>query len=97
MRRILSKPPSWIQFSKFSQPISVYLCGAQVTVKGFSPYLEGLSVTMPFKEDIISMMDEIDEMATKIGAVNTVVREGKGWKGYNTDCMGALKALEKHV
>ncbi|MBT4260797.1 MAG: shikimate dehydrogenase [Nitrospina sp.] len=65
--------------------------------KEFSPYLEGLSVTMPFKEDIISMMDEIDEMAIKIGAVNTVVREGKGWKGYNTDCMGALKAIEKHV
>ena len=65
--------------------------------KGFSPYFEGLSVTMPFKEDIMAVMDEIDETAKKIGAVNTVVRDGKGWKGYNTDCMGALKALEKHV
>ena len=65
--------------------------------KGFSPYFDGLSVTMPFKEDIMAVMDEIDETAKKIGAVNTVVRDGKGWKGYNTDCMGALKALEKHT
>ena len=65
--------------------------------KGFSPYFEGLSVTMPFKEGIMAEMDEIEETAKKIGAVNTVVRDGKSWKGYNTDCMGALQALEKHV
>lgn len=65
--------------------------------KGFSPYFEGLSVTMPFKEDIMALMDQIEETAKRIGAVNTVVRDETGWKGYNTDCMGALKALEKHV
>ena len=65
--------------------------------KGFSPYFEGLSVTMPFKEDILSIVDKIEETAEKIGAVNTVVRDGKEWKGYNTDCTGAMKALEKHV
>ena len=65
--------------------------------KGFSPYFEGLSVTMPFKEDIMALMDKIEETAKRIGAVNTVVRDETGWKGYNTDCMGALKALEKHV
>ncbi len=65
--------------------------------KRFSPYFEGLSVTMPFKEDILSLMDEVEETAKSIGAVNTVVRDGTGWKGYNTDCTGALKALEKHV
>jgi 3-dehydroquinate dehydratase/shikimate dehydrogenase len=66
-------------------------------VKGFSSYFSGLSVTMPFKEDIMAVMDEIDETASKIGAVNTVVRDGDGWKGYNTDCTGAVKALEKHI
>jgi len=65
--------------------------------KGFSPYFEGLSVTMPFKEDILTIVDEVEETAKKIGAINTVVRNGKEWKGYNTDCTGALKALEKHV
>ncbi|MCH8156186.1 MAG: shikimate dehydrogenase [Nitrospinae bacterium] len=65
--------------------------------KGFSPYFEGLSVTMPFKEDIMTVLDSIDDTAKKIGAVNTVVREGEGWKGYNTDCTGAVKALEQHI
>jgi len=65
--------------------------------KNFSPYFEGLSVTMPFKEDVVALMDKVEETAKKIGAVNTVVRDGQGWKGYNTDCLGALKALEKHV
>jgi len=65
--------------------------------KEFSPYFEGLSVTMPFKEDIMAVMDKIDETASKIGAVNTVVRDGNGWKGYNTDGLGAVKALESHI
>ena len=65
--------------------------------KNFSPYFAGLSVTMPFKEDIMAVIDEIDETAGKIGAVNTVVRDGNSWKGYNTDCVGAVKALEDHT
>jgi shikimate dehydrogenase len=65
--------------------------------KDFSPYFEGLSVTMPFKEDIMAVMDKIDETASKIGAVNTVVRDGNGWKGYNTDGLGAIKALESFI
>lgn len=65
--------------------------------KDFSPYFEGLSVTMPFKEDILTVIDKIDETAGKIGAVNTVVRDGNSWKGYNTDCVGAVKALEEHI
>ena len=69
----------------------------EIFFKNFSPYFEGLSVTMPFKEDIMAVMDEIDETASRIGAVNTVVRGEKGWKGYNTDCVGAVKALEEHI
>jgi len=65
--------------------------------KEFSSYFEGLSVTMPFKEDIMALMDDVEETAKRIGSVNTVVRDDKGWKGYNTDYTGALKALEKHV
>lgn len=65
--------------------------------KDFSPYFKGLSVTMPFKEDVMAEMDEIDETARKIGAVNTVVRDGNSWKGYNTDVVGAVKALEEKI
>lgn len=60
----------------------------------FEAYLGGLSVTMPHKEAIMKHMDRIDPLAQKIGAVNTVVREGGEWVGYNTDVTGALEALE---
>ena len=65
--------------------------------KAFSPYFEGLSVTMPFKEDIMPILDKTDGTAKKIGAVNTVVRDGEDWKGYNTDCTGAVKVLERYT
>jgi len=60
----------------------------------FEPFFAGLSVTMPHKEDIMKHLDRIDPQAQKIGAVNTVVREGNDWVGYNTDGSGALQALE---
>ncbi len=63
----------------------------------FKDFFAGLSVTMPCKEDIIPLMDIVDATAQKIGAVNTVVREENGWKGTNTDCTGAIKALEAKV
>lgn len=64
---------------------------------GFAPYFEGISVTMPFKEEIIPLVDTMDDAAQKIGAINTVVKENGGWKGYNTDGTGAIQALEKHI
>ena len=57
----------------------------------------GLSVTMPFKEDLEPLLNRIDGMAQKIGAVNTVVKEGDDWSGYNTDCSGALQALQEQI
>ncbi len=57
--------------------------------------VSGLSVTLPFKEAILEHLDEVDDLAALIGAVNTiVVREGK-WKGYNTDRDGVLEPLTK--
>jgi len=60
----------------------------------FKDFFSGLSVTMPAKEKIMPLLDRIDETAQKIGAVNTVVKEGSAWVGYNTDCSGAISALE---
>lgn len=65
--------------------------------RAFEPYFNGLSVTMPFKESMFPLLDDIDSTAKKIGAINTVVRVNNRWKGYNTDCVGALKALESQV
>jgi shikimate dehydrogenase len=54
----------------------------------------GVSVTIPFKEEIIPLIDELDPRAARMGAVNTVAnREGK-LTGYNTDWLGALTALQ---
>lgn len=59
--------------------------------------IKGLSVTMPLKEKIIPFLDQIDSMAKKIGAVNTLhFKEGKV-TGYNTDGVGALDAIEKQI
>lgn len=58
----------------------------------------GWNVTIPHKQAIIPFLDELDEMAGKMGAVNTVVRlpDGK-LKGYNTDGPGFVHSLEEKV
>ncbi|HEX5736286.1 MAG TPA: shikimate dehydrogenase [Blastocatellia bacterium] len=61
----------------------------------FDWQLRGLSVTIPYKTAVIPMLDEVDETARDIGAVNTVVIEHDCLKGYNTDVEGAIKPLEK--
>jgi shikimate dehydrogenase len=54
----------------------------------------GVSVTIPFKEDILPLLDELDPKAARMGTVNTVVnREGR-LVGYNTDWLGAVAALK---
>ncbi len=54
----------------------------------------GVSVTIPFKEEIIPLLDTMDPLASRMGAVNTVVnREGR-LTGYNTDWLGAVTALQ---
>lgn len=57
----------------------------------------GLSVTMPLKEAVLPYLDEIDEEARAMGSVNTVAFEQGKIKGYNTDGLGALKALQKKI
>lgn len=57
--------------------------------------IRGLSVTIPFKSDIIPFLDEVDDLALRIGAVNTVVNKEGSLRGYNTDAPGALRALEE--
>jgi molybdopterin-synthase adenylyltransferase len=57
--------------------------------------VSGLSVTLPFKEAILEHLDEVDELAARIGAVNTVVVRNGRWKGYNTDREGVLAPLRK--
>jgi len=56
--------------------------------------IKGASVTIPFKEAIMELIDEVDDTARKIGAVNTLLCNPKGIRGTNTDWVGALRSLE---
>jgi len=48
----------------------------------------GLNITIPYKLKIMSFLDEIDSDAKAVGAVNTIVKKGNKWIGYNTDVDG---------
>ena len=53
----------------------------------------GMNVTVPHKCNVMEYLDEIDGIAAKIGAVNTVVTTQNGYKGYNTDILGLRRQL----
>lgn len=53
----------------------------------------GFSVTMPYKQEIMAYMDNYDPLSKIIGSVNTVVNKGNKLIGYNTDAMGAMRAI----
>ena len=55
----------------------------------------GVNVTVPLKERVLALLDEVDEEARAIGAVNTVVVEGGRLLGANTDAAGFLRSLEE--
>jgi shikimate dehydrogenase len=58
--------------------------------------VRGFNVTMPHKVSIIPMLDSLDPLAEKIGAVNTVVNDNGVLTGYNTDGLGVLKSLQEN-
>ena len=55
--------------------------------------IRGLGVSMPFKREVLPLLDALSEDARRIGAVNTIVQEGMVLTGHNTDASGALGAL----
>ncbi len=57
----------------------------------------GVSCTLPHKVAVMQYLDEIDPAAQKIGAVNTIVNQYGRLKGYNTDWLGAVTALDRHI
>ncbi len=57
--------------------------------------IAGANVTVPFKEAVIPFMDSVSESATIIGAINTIARNKDKLKGYNTNAIGLMDALEE--
>lgn len=66
---------------------------AVIGIRGLN--LGGASITIPHKMAVMPYLDHIDPLAARIGAVNTIVNRDGLLTGYNTDCLGAVRALEK--
>lgn len=61
------------------------------------PEWRGCNVTMPHKQAVIPLIDALDPLAAKIGAVNTIVPENGRLVGYNTDAGGFLEPLRPYL
>jgi len=76
------------------------ITGFQAIIDG-NPELNGLNVTIPYKEEVIPFLDELDDTAREIGAVNVIrfVREKKKikLKGYNSDVIGFTRSIQDHL
>lgn len=59
-----------------------------------TPDLAGLNVTIPYKEAILTRLDELSDVAKAIGAVNTIQFDGQRRIGHNTDVVGFRQSLE---
>jgi len=55
---------------------------------------KAINVTIPYKQDVIPFLDEIDETALKIGTVNTIVNNDGKLFGYNTDFLGLIALID---
>ena len=58
-----------------------------------SPALVGLNVTIPYKQSIIPLLQDLTRTARAIGAVNAIKPGANGWVGHNTDAEGFMKSL----
>jgi 3-dehydroquinate dehydratase/shikimate dehydrogenase len=55
--------------------------------------IRGLSVTVPHKQSVMDHVKAFDEIVSRIGACNTIIRDGEAWRGTNTDVEGFLSPL----
>lgn len=72
-----------------------------LTTEEFHPFMEkhefrAINVTIPYKQDVIPYLYEMDDNASAIGAVNTIVNKDGKLYGHNTDFSGFLYMLQKH-
>jgi shikimate dehydrogenase len=60
--------------------------------------IQGLSITMPLKQDVMPLLERTDQLSAKIGAVNTILRAQDGkFYGFNTDVAGIVTPLERRL
>ena len=56
---------------------------------------DGLNVTIPYKKEVLQYLDEVDELASRLGSVNTVVKRSGKLYGHNSDYFGFRSLLER--
>ena len=57
--------------------------------------IRGVNITFPYKEKVIKFLDQVEESARRIGAINTIVNNKGILSGYNTDVIGFKKSLQE--
>lgn len=75
-----------------SESLAEYLAARRA-----DPAWRGCNVTMPHKQAVIPLLDRLDPLAARIGAVNTIVPENGALVGYNTDAPGFLEPLHEKL
>lgn len=79
-------------------PLHVHPEQLQAAIRGIVALgYRGVNVTIPHKEQVMSYLDEIDESARLIGAVNTIVNKDGKLIGYNTDGIGYVRSLKEEA
>ena len=59
--------------------------------------IRGVSVTLPFKTEIMNYLDDVDDEALRIGAVNTLVNRDGRLTGHNTDWRGLIRSMKEQM
>src|ERR1700735_3464792 len=85
--RALGRPFTYVPFKVRD------LAGAVTGMRALG--IRGAGVSMPFKQEVMPLLDAIDPAAASIGAVNTIVNDDGKLTGHNTDAIGAARALEE--
>lgn len=73
----------------------------ELSLDGFKKFMQakkfkGINITIPYKETALDFVDEIDESAKAIGAINTVINKNGTLIGFNTDYLGLKLLIEKN-
>ena len=65
-------------------------------ISGLDESWTGLSLTMPLKEEVLSIADDVDDLSTRIHSANTLLRTNNGWRALSTDVNGFRQTLLAH-
>ena len=81
----------YMLFEKSQEELAPFIAQLKLT------RVSGFNVTVPYKETVMPLLDEVDEQARQIGAVNTVVNKDGRFIGYNTDTFGFITSLKSDL